>query len=72
MSCARQLFRQFFMRKRPYFWHLSEDFVSWIPNNIKSNVVNTPPDGVDLSGTFISNTTSIKAVFFSSNKAFKS
>jgi len=38
-------------------------FVPWIPNNIKSSVCNIPPQGVEMSATFIANSTSIKALF---------
>jgi tubulin beta len=38
-------------------------FVEWIPNNIKSSVVNTPPKGLKLSVTFLANTTAIRDMF---------
>jgi len=38
-------------------------FVPWIPNNIKSSVCNIPPIGLEMSATFIANSTSIKALF---------
>jgi len=38
-------------------------FVEWIPNNIKSSVVNIPPKGLKLSVTFLANTTAIQDVF---------
>jgi tubulin beta len=38
-------------------------FVEWIPNNIKSSVVNVPPKGLKLSVTFLANTTAIQDVF---------
>merc|ERR1711899_65302 len=36
---------------------------SWIPNNIKSSVITVPPEGSEISGTFVANTTAIKGVF---------
>jgi tubulin beta len=42
---------------------MSDDFVSWIPNNIKSSIINIPPEDSPLSGTFVANTTAIKGVF---------
>ena len=42
---------------------LSDDFVNWIPNNIKSSVINIPPQDSPLSGTFVANTTGMKQVF---------
>merc|ERR1711948_254282 len=42
---------------------MADDFVSWIPNNIKSSVITVPPEGSDISGTFVANTTAIKGVF---------
>jgi len=42
---------------------LEEDFVKWIPNNIKSSIINVPPNESAISGTFVANTTSMKAVF---------
>jgi len=41
----------------------SSYFVEWIPNNIKSSVVNTPPKGLKLSVTFLANTTAIRDMF---------
>jgi len=38
-------------------------FVPWIPNNIKSSVCDIPPNGLEMSATFIANSTSIKALF---------
>merc|ERR1711974_594069 len=42
---------------------MADDFVSWIPNNIKSAIINVPPEGTDMSSTFVANTTAIKGVF---------
>jgi len=42
---------------------MADDFVSWIPNNIKSAIINVPPEGTDMSATFVANTTAIKGVF---------
>jgi len=41
----------------------SEDFVEWIPNNIKSSIVETPPTTSAMSATFIANTTALKGIF---------
>jgi len=38
-------------------------FVEWIPNNIKSSICNVPPKGMNLSATFIGNSTSIQDLF---------
>ena len=40
-----------------------DNFVDWIPNNIKSSVCNVAPKGMNVSGTFIGNTTAIQDVF---------
>ena len=42
---------------------MADDFVTWIPNNIKSSIIVVPPEGSDVSGTFVANTTAIKGVF---------
>merc|ERR1712197_300752 len=42
---------------------MADDFVSWIPNNIKSSIITVPPEGTEISGTFVANTTAIKGVF---------
>jgi tubulin beta len=42
---------------------LEEDFVKWIPNNIKSSIINVAPNESLISGTFVANTTSMKSVF---------
>ncbi|KAL6122079.1 hypothetical protein NUSPORA_00927 [Nucleospora cyclopteri] len=41
----------------------SECFVEWIPNNVQTAVCNIPPAGMDMSATFIGNTTSIQELF---------
>ncbi|EFC38385.1 beta-tubulin [Naegleria gruberi] len=41
----------------------SQNFVEWIPNNIKSSVCDVPPVGQKVSGTFIGNSTAIQEVF---------
>jgi len=42
---------------------MSDDFVTWIPNNIKSSIITVPPEDTQMSGTFVANTTAIKGVF---------
>merc|ERR1711923_423536 len=42
---------------------MQDDFVQWIPNNIKSSIITVPPEGTQMSGTFVANTTAIKGVF---------
>ena len=37
--------------------------MTWIPNNIKSSVINVARDDVAMSGTFVANTTAVKTVF---------
>merc|ERR1712080_694643 len=41
----------------------SEEFVEWIPNNIKSAVVDVPPVDSSISASFVTNTTALKAMF---------
>jgi len=41
----------------------SSYFVEWIPNNIKSSVCNIPPRGLEMSATFLGNTTAIQDMF---------
>jgi len=41
----------------------SSYFVEWIPNNVKTAVCNIPPRGLQMSGTFIGNSTSIQELF---------
>ncbi|KAG2377668.1 hypothetical protein C9374_009184 [Naegleria lovaniensis] len=41
----------------------SQNFVEWIPNNIKSSVCDVAPVGQKISGTFIGNSTAIQEVF---------
>jgi tubulin beta len=41
----------------------SDTFVEWIPNNIKTSIINTPPVSSALSATFVSNTTALKGIF---------
>merc|ERR1712025_1366320 len=42
---------------------MADDFVQWIPNNIKTSIIDVPPEGTEKSGTFVANTTAIKGVF---------
>merc|ERR1711884_70721 len=42
---------------------MAEDFVEWIPNNIKSAVIDVPPVDANISATFVTNTTALKAMF---------
>merc|ERR1712193_69005 len=42
---------------------MADDFVTWIPNNIKSAIINVPPEDTEMSATFVANTTAIKGVF---------
>merc|ERR1712224_1189325 len=41
----------------------AEDFVEWIPNNIKSSVIDVGPVDSTISATFVTNTTALKAMF---------
>ena len=42
---------------------MADDFVYWIPNNIKSSICSVPPFGTSISGSFMGNSTCIKGVF---------
>ena len=42
---------------------MSDDFVTWIPNNIKSSIITVPPEDTPMSGTFVANNTALKSVF---------
>ena len=42
---------------------LEDDFISWIPDNIKFSVITVPAEGSESNGTFVANTTAIKSVF---------
>jgi len=41
----------------------TDDFVDWIPSNIKSTIVQFPPKDSKLSATFVANTTALKGIF---------
>jgi len=41
----------------------ADDFVEWIPNNMKTSVVKVPPKDCDQSCTFVANTTGLKGIF---------
>jgi len=41
----------------------TDDFVEWIPNNIKSGIVEVAPVTTSASATFIANTTALKGIF---------
>lgn len=40
-----------------------DDFVEWIPNNLKSAIITRPPTTSGMSCTFIANTTALKSIF---------
>ncbi|KAJ2390108.1 Tubulin beta-2A chain [Coemansia sp. RSA 2559] len=48
----------------------SSYFVEWIPNNAKTAVCDIPPQGLDMSATFIGNNTSIQELFRRVNEQF--
>jgi len=41
----------------------ADDFVEWIPNNVKTSIVVTPPKDTAMSATFVANTTALKGIF---------
>merc|ERR1712053_23511 len=41
----------------------SDDFVEWIPNNMKTSVVTVSPKDAKQSCTFVANTTALKGIF---------
>merc|ERR1712079_993239 len=41
----------------------SDDYVEWIPNNMKTSVVVVPPKDAKQSCTFVANTTALKGIF---------
>lgn len=40
-----------------------QNFVDWIPNNVKTAVCDIPPRGLPMSATFLGNSTSIQELF---------
>jgi len=41
----------------------ADDFVEWIPNNLKSGIITTSPKTSNISSTFVANTTALKGIF---------
>jgi len=41
----------------------ADDFVEWIPNNLKTGIITTPPKTSNMSATFVANTTALKGIF---------
>ncbi|KAJ6228955.1 tubulin beta chain [Anaeramoeba flamelloides] len=41
----------------------SDNFIEWIPNNIKNSICDIPPKGHKITGTFIGNNTAIQELF---------
>jgi len=41
----------------------ADDFVEWIPNNLKSGIITTSPKTSEMSATFVANTTALKGIF---------
>jgi tubulin beta len=41
----------------------SHNFVNWIPNNVKTTVCDIPPRGLNMSATFLGNSTAIQELF---------
>ncbi|KAI1292786.1 Tubulin beta-2 chain [Halotydeus destructor] len=50
---------------------LSNNFVEWIPNNVKVAVCDVPPKGLTMSGTFIGNSTAIQEIFIRIKEQFQ-
>lgn len=50
----------------------SDSFVEWIPNNVQTAVCNVAPKDVEMSATFIGNTTSIQEIFVRLGEQFSS
>ncbi|OLY84800.1 Tubulin beta-4 chain [Smittium mucronatum] len=48
----------------------SSMFVEWIPNNVKTAVCDIPPTGLDMSATFVGNSTAIQELFQRVNEQF--
>ena len=42
---------------------MSDDFVTWIPNNIKSRIITMPPEDTPMSSTFVATNAALKSVF---------
>merc|ERR1712154_662448 len=40
-----------------------DDFVEWIPNNMKTSIVEVPPSDYESSCTFVANTMALKGIF---------
>ena len=49
-----------------------DSFVEWIPNNVQTAVCSVPPKDVEMSATFIGNTTSIQEIFKRVGEQFSS
>merc|ERR1719493_548673 len=41
----------------------ADDFVEWIPNNLKSGIITTSPKTSQMSATFVANTPALKGIF---------
>ncbi|CEP07068.1 hypothetical protein [Parasitella parasitica] len=48
----------------------SSYFVEWIPNSVKTSLCDIPPVGLEMSGTFIGNSTAIQDLFKRVNEQF--
>ena len=42
---------------------MTDDFVAWIPDNIKYSIIDIPPETTQINGTLIANTTALKGIF---------
>ena len=42
---------------------MSDDLVTWIPNNIKSSIITVPPKDTPITCTFVANNAAPKSVF---------
>lgn len=48
-----------------------DDFVEWIPDNVKCSLVGVGPKDTSMSGTMIANTTALKSVFLRMSDKFR-
>ena len=42
---------------------MSDDFLAWIPNNIKSSRITVPPEDTPMNGTFAANNITLQSIF---------
>jgi tubulin beta len=75
LTCSVMFRGKVFMREVEEQMHKMQQkhspyFVEWIPNNVQTSLCSVPPNGLQMSSTFVGNSTAIQEIFKRINDQF--